>query len=80
MVNTAANTHRLRVNPGAPVSPLAMASDRARAASHPANPATTVPTHDRDTPSSRPASQAIARITGSDSTRFQPSSASIRPP
>jgi hypothetical protein len=32
------------------------------------------------TPSSRPASQAITRITGSDSTRFQPSTASIRPP
>jgi hypothetical protein len=48
---------------------------RARApglASRPATPARTVPAQDRDTPSSRPASQAITRITGSDSTRFQP--------
>jgi hypothetical protein len=80
MVNTTANTHRLRVNPGAPVSPEAMASDSASAASHPATPDRTVAAHERAIPSSRPDSQAIPRITGSETSRSQASFASISPP
>src|SRR5919197_1249246 len=80
IVKTIANTHRLRVNPGAWVSPLPIARDSASAPSQPVSPASAEAPHDRDTPSSRPASHAMTRMASSEITRFQPSSTSMPPP
>ena len=80
IVNTIANTHRLRPKPGALGSPSAIASDNASAASQPTNPGTTVAAHPRETPSSRPASQATNRIAGNDTMRFHPNKSCMPPP